>query len=87
MERDKLSLTAVSFLKSEENVSLQILIHPQVYGKMFLSIILWIMADGIAKSGRCQNHFVLFVYIRQMLLPNLADVIAKFDRCYCQNIG
>ena len=25
------------------------------------------------------------VDIRQMLLPNLADGIARFDRCYCQN--
>ena len=32
---------------------LQILIHQEVYGKMFLPIKLWIMADGIAISGGC----------------------------------
>ena len=44
-------LSASSSLK--KMFSLQILIHHRVYGKMFLPIILWIMADSIANSGRC----------------------------------
>ena len=63
------------------------MIHSRVYGKMFLSIILWIMADGIANSGRCQNHFMLLFILGRCYCLILADVIAKFDRCYCQNIG
>ena len=66
---------------------LQILIHHTVYGKMFLFIILWIMADVIANSGRCQNHFVLLFMLGRCYCLILADVIAKFDRYYCQHIS
>ena len=65
--------------------SLQILIHPMVYGKMFLSIILWMVADGIANSGRCQNHLVLLLILGRfycliwlMLLPSVTDVIVNY---------
>ena len=65
--------------------SLQTLIHPMVYGKMFLSIILWMMADGIANSGRCQNHLMLLLILGRcyyliwlMLLPSLTDVIVNY---------
>ena len=45
-------LTAVSFLKTEENVVLAIfLLHHEVYGKMFIFIIYLILADGIANCG------------------------------------
>ena len=36
---------------------------------MFIPIILWVMADGIAIGGRCLNHF---------------ELIWTLGRCYCQ---
>ena len=72
-EMSQLSLTAVTFFKTEENVSPANFVTPKgVRGKMFLPIILWVMADGIAISGRCLNHF---------------ELIWTLGRCYCLNLG
>ena len=43
---------------------------------MFIPIILWVMADGIAISGRCLNHFELLLTLGRCYCLILADVIA-----------
>ena len=44
---------------------------------MFIPIILWVMADGIAISGRCLNHFELMLTLGRCYCLILADVIAN----------
>ena len=43
---------------------------------MFIPIILWVMADGIAISGRCLNHFELMLTLGRCYCLILAYVIA-----------
>ena len=54
---DKLLLTAVSFLKSEENVFPANFVTPKGVWENVSPIKLWGMADGIAIGGRCYAHF------------------------------
>ena len=54
---------------------------------MFLPIILWIMAVGIANSGRFWNHIILLLMLGRCYCLFLADVIANFDRCYFHDLG
>ena len=44
---------------------------------MFIPIILWVMADGIAISGRCLNNFGLMLTLGRCYCLILADVIAN----------
>ena len=69
MDLDKLLLTAVSFLRSEENIFPANFVNLKVYGKMFLPIKYGWMADGIAIGGRCFKPPWMIIDIRQMLLP------------------
>ena len=41
---------------------------------MFIPIILWVMADGIAISGRCLNPFELMLTLGRCYCFILADV-------------